>query len=339
MQTQLPNHMTEVYSANLHAELANIDHLIRSGFTHVSIDTEFPGLLYRTKFEDRSAAVIYNIMKSNVDKLKPIQFGLSLADAQGNRPTGVSTWQFNMRFDASRDTYDPKGMSMLLEAKIPLDRLAEDGIELAEFGSAVRASQLHANQQLTWLSFHGAYDFAYWVKSITLADLPDTPYGFNEIRKAACPVAYDVKMLIQSNERIMNYSLGKLTAVFGIEQKGILHQAGTDAFVTCELYFKVKTHLLGDRAKKFENKLYGLNKLFSMGSAEYETKSKKKSLLEKLTGNKTASSGQKILKSEVAIGVVLVPTFVEYGGYQGFGVSQLARGGKLGNFHSFHQCN
>ena len=35
----------------------------------------------------------------NVDKLKVIQVGISLADEEGFMPPGVGTWQFNFRFD------------------------------------------------------------------------------------------------------------------------------------------------------------------------------------------------------------------------------------------------
>jgi CCR4-NOT transcription complex subunit 7/8 len=37
-------------------------------------------------------------MRCNVDLLKIIQVGLTLADEEGNYPQDVSTWQFNFRF-------------------------------------------------------------------------------------------------------------------------------------------------------------------------------------------------------------------------------------------------
>ena len=41
----------------------------------------------------------YKMIKMNVDKLKVIQIGISLADEEGNVPKGVNTWQFNFKFD------------------------------------------------------------------------------------------------------------------------------------------------------------------------------------------------------------------------------------------------
>ena len=37
-------------------------------------------------------------MRCNVELLKLIQIGITLADDDGNYPQDVSTWQFNFRF-------------------------------------------------------------------------------------------------------------------------------------------------------------------------------------------------------------------------------------------------
>lgn len=41
----------------------------------------------------------YKKIKMNVDKLKVIQVGISLSDDEGNMPPGITTWQFNLRFN------------------------------------------------------------------------------------------------------------------------------------------------------------------------------------------------------------------------------------------------
>lgn len=38
----------------------------------------------------------YQMVKVNVDNLKVIQIGITLSDAFGNLPKGISTWQFNL---------------------------------------------------------------------------------------------------------------------------------------------------------------------------------------------------------------------------------------------------
>jgi CCR4-NOT transcription complex subunit 7/8 len=39
-------------------------------------------------------------MRCNVDLLKPVQVGLTLADEDGNYPQDISTWEFNFHFSA-----------------------------------------------------------------------------------------------------------------------------------------------------------------------------------------------------------------------------------------------
>lgn len=68
-------------------------------YNYISMDTEYPGTVYlphevTNEFE-------YHMVKVNVDNLKLIQVGITLSDANGNTPPGVSSWQFNMHFDIS----------------------------------------------------------------------------------------------------------------------------------------------------------------------------------------------------------------------------------------------
>jgi len=46
-----------------------------------------------------SANSAYQVIKMNVDNLKLIQVGFTLTDEDGNMPEGISTWQFNFKFD------------------------------------------------------------------------------------------------------------------------------------------------------------------------------------------------------------------------------------------------
>lgn len=41
----------------------------------------------------------YKNIKTNVDNLKVIQIGITLANAEGQMPEDVSSWQFNLKFD------------------------------------------------------------------------------------------------------------------------------------------------------------------------------------------------------------------------------------------------
>ena len=61
-------------------------------------------------------------MRCNVDLLKIIQVGLTLADEDGNFPQEVSTWQFNFKFSAKYVTlpYLPLSPTALLPPPVLL---------------------------------------------------------------------------------------------------------------------------------------------------------------------------------------------------------------------------
>jgi CCR4-NOT transcription complex subunit 7/8 len=62
-------------------------------------DTEFPGVVARPIGSFKTSSDYhYQTMRCNVDLLKIIQVGLTLADEDGNYPQDISTWQFNFRF-------------------------------------------------------------------------------------------------------------------------------------------------------------------------------------------------------------------------------------------------
>ena len=272
----------DVYSENFETEFRNIEKTLDAGYNVIGLDTEYPGVLYKQKYNERTAISVYNTMKANVDKLKPIQVGISLSDSNGDRPSSTYTWQFNLKFDPQVDYYDKKSIEMLKNAKIPFDILLKNGIEHNNFRDKFKKSCLFGNLKISWLSFHGAYDFAYLIKLLTCEPLPESLKEFNEMRKTICPLIYDVKMLIQANDTLRNYSLFKLANIYKIETPGTLHQAGTDAYLTSELFFRIKECLLDHKIKKFENKLFGLSKLFSANSLEFEARNNKQSLAERI---------------------------------------------------------
>jgi hypothetical protein len=62
-------------------------------------DTEFPGVVARPIGSFKTSSDYhYQTMRCNVDLLKIIQVGITLADEDGNYPQETSTWQFNFHF-------------------------------------------------------------------------------------------------------------------------------------------------------------------------------------------------------------------------------------------------
>lgn len=86
----------EVWAENLEEEFQKIIELVDT-YNNISIDTEFPG--FCVKGDTNSNQDAYTLIKSNVDKLKLIQVGITLSDDKGNMPHPTNTWQFNLKFD------------------------------------------------------------------------------------------------------------------------------------------------------------------------------------------------------------------------------------------------
>lgn len=331
--SEFVNPVIDVWSNTFDKETLEIQAIIKQGFTIISIDTEYPGVIHKQKYNDRTTVSTYNTMKSNVDKLKPIQLGISLSSPDGSKPQTPSIWQFNFKFDSKEDRSEPKSIQLLEKAKISFKCLLERGIEHETFCKWFMNSCLHANPELTWLSFHGAYDFAYLIKLATGKALPESLKGFNELRKSICPSVYDVKMLIQTNETFKNYSLFRLAQIYKIPLLGTLHQAGTDACLTLELFFRVKESLLVNKIKKFENKLYGLSKMFSIESVEFGGQKNKVSLKERIIMTKAMKEIQEsdhtvveLVPTPIIYGVYMMPVYYNYYG-MGYDMDMGYRGG------------
>lgn len=83
-----------MWASNFEVEFAKIQSIISSNrFTYVAFDTEFAGFL---RFGPESK---YEQVRQNVNSLKLIQLGITLANEDKECPTPVATWQFNFHFD------------------------------------------------------------------------------------------------------------------------------------------------------------------------------------------------------------------------------------------------
>ncbi|MBA0556921.1 hypothetical protein Golob_026987 [Gossypium lobatum] len=115
-------------------------------------------------------------MKSNVDALQIIQLSLSLLDAQGNLLDFDSPfsyiWEFNFRdFDINQDCYASDSIELLKRQGINLEKNKEKGIDSKDFAKKLWDYDLVFNcydlKSITWITFHGAYDFGIMLKILT----------------------------------------------------------------------------------------------------------------------------------------------------------------------------
>lgn len=264
-----PKLIKNVWKYNVEKEVARIAQLIAEGYNYVAMDTEFPGIVYNYVIDNKTPEMGYRILKMNVDNLKLIQVGVSLARENGEKPEQCDTWQFNLNFDVVKEKSHPESINLLREAGIDFEELVEHGIDPMVFSDLLMGSGLVINPDVFWITFHGAYDFSYLLKVLINDALPQTSEQFMNYLKHIFPNVYDIKTMINEVEQWKNYSLSKLGFDLNIARTGHQHQAGSDALLTLELFFEIVSSKFREGVPaKLANKIFGLTNegSFSFGS-------------------------------------------------------------------------
>ncbi|KAF8044236.1 hypothetical protein BT93_A2273 [Corymbia citriodora subsp. variegata] len=261
-----------VFSANLEREFA----LIRSvldRFPIISMDTEFPGTVVRPGPGPAGGRPLqppesnYKFLKANVDRMHMIQIGLTLSDGEGNLPDfGTKCayiWEFNFRdFDVACDVQNQDSVAMLRDHGIDFEKNRLMGADSVQFGELLMSSGLVCNDEVSWVTFHCAYDFGYLVKTLTQRDLPDRLEDFLKlVRIYFGPKVFDVKHLIRFCENLYG-GLNRVCAGLGVERiVGQSHQAGSDSLLTLHAFHKIREVHFSDvaRLEKYANVLHGLD--------------------------------------------------------------------------------
>ena len=108
------------------------------------------------------------MLRCNVDLLKIIQLGLTFMDERANLPPdGVTTWQFNFKFNLTEDMYAEDSIDLLQNSGIQFDKHERDGIDPVAFAEMMLTSGLVLMEEVKWLSFHSGYDFGYLIHLLT----------------------------------------------------------------------------------------------------------------------------------------------------------------------------
>ena len=259
------NKIIEVYEENFIKEIKRIGKFLPS-YPFIGMDTEFPGVVYPCPVF--ATDFYYKFTKANVDKLKLIQVGISLYNKKGERPPYASTWQFNLKFDYKKEKIAPDAMNLLSGSGIDFEKLRTKGISYDLFAEYLVVSGLILNEKVTWISFNGFSDFAYLLNISTNKPMPDTEEDFDSDLALYFPNAYDIKILINNNE-LFKGGLNKIANELNIERHGEMHQAGSDAMVTGEVFFTLLrlNYVSKEELINWKNILFGIG----MGADNNET--------------------------------------------------------------------
>eukprot|EP00258_Populus_trichocarpa_P003191 XP_002303972.2 probable CCR4-associated factor 1 homolog 11 [Populus trichocarpa] len=251
MKSSTPIRVREVWAENLVDEFSLIKEAI-SRFSFVSLDTEFPGTLFLSNLDKSLLSQAppshnYSLMKYNVDLLKIIQLGMTLSDSQGNLPSlGTEfhyVWQFNFRdFNIEHDPYNDESIGLLERQGIDLKKNREKGIDSSDFAWMVLTSGLVFNNcSITWITFHGAYDFGFLIKILTRRELPCDMASFLGMVSFFFGVrVYDTKFMMGSISGLRG-GLERVAKLLGVERTtGSRHQAGSDSLLTQQTFVRFK---------------------------------------------------------------------------------------------------
>ncbi|CAG7717189.1 unnamed protein product [Allacma fusca] len=229
-------------------------------FNHVGMDTEFPGVVILPDVNCRNTGEYqFDVIRTNVDALKLIQLGISFFDANGNPPPGISTWQFNFRFNLKTDLNARDSINLLKNSGVQFDRLQSEGIDPLDFCELFISSGLVLNPDVVWLTYHGGYDFGYLMRILLGRNLPPQGEEFLKIMEVFFPCCYDVKVMLADYGNIRG-GLQDISLQLGLKRIGIQHQAGSDALLTGMTFFRIKQRYFGNllRHKKFNGRIHGL---------------------------------------------------------------------------------
>ncbi|XP_038996165.1 probable CCR4-associated factor 1 homolog 11 [Hibiscus syriacus] len=229
--------------------------LIRSAipmYRFVSMDTEFPGTIFKPSkqiIQEGDPAINYEYLRSNVDALQVIQLGLTLSDSEGNLPDfGTAlcyVWEFNFSdFDVDKDDCDLESIELLKRQGIDFVKNREKGIASSDFAMLMWNSGLLNNcfGGLTWLTFHGAYDFGFLMKILTQHPLPVHIQGFmRELVHIFGRKIFDIKHTFKFFG--LFGGLEKVAQMLNVARlAGSSHQAGSDSLLTLHCFMELKRY-------------------------------------------------------------------------------------------------
>ena len=110
---------------------------------------------------------------------------------------------------------------MLQGSGIDFNHLKVHGISPQFFAEKASVSGLFMNEKLTWICFHGCYDFAYMVKLAINDKLPVSRDHFEHLTKVCFPNLLDIKSF--RHDFNLQGSLDHIAYNLGVKRQGTSH--------------------------------------------------------------------------------------------------------------------
>ena len=155
-------------------------------------------------------------------------------------------------------------MQLLRESGFEFDKHKTDGIPHKLFAEYLISSGLVLNSRNHWITFHGSVDFGYLLRILLGQNLPNLQDTFLNHLDSFFINYYDCKEV--KREIDLSGGLVKVAKELDVDRIGTMHQAGSDAYVTCGVFFKLRSKLkqlwLVDSEARieewFNGKIYGI---------------------------------------------------------------------------------
>ena len=248
----------EVYKENFLKEI-NILSELSEDYNYIGMDTEFPGTVF--SINNMSEDFYYKSLKTNVNKLKLIQLGITIMNEKGEYPKNYPyhTWQFNLEFDKNIDKYHPTSMNLLKQSGIDFEKLKKRGINHKIFAEYLMTSNLVLNPDIKWVSFQGSYDFGYLLRLLLGKELPEKEEDFIGLLNLYFMNYYDIRMLVKGYQN-MQGGLNRLADQLKVQRMGTIHQAGSDSMLTLDVFFKLIQggYINENKLKELKNIIHGI---------------------------------------------------------------------------------